>query len=157
MTSQNFIMYAYDALQSVKDSAPRDTGNLADNATKIRFSGTDTAVIYVDENIAYYMPYTNEPWVSSYWQGKQNPNLYWFDFVAEEIVSDMAKKARGRVKRGRPQKLTKKERMQMVRDFQNKRGDYAYSHTRWHSEYISRLEKRLFSARKEEIQKEIFP
>lgn len=43
-----------------------------------------------------YMPYTNEPWVSPRWNGRQNPNLYWFQENAEFIAKAMARHLGGR-------------------------------------------------------------
>lgn len=90
-----------EALNYVRDNiAPRDTGNLALNATKAHTipSGEDEVVweIYVDEGggpgtpgadgIAPYMVYTNEPWISPKWHGKKNPNEGWWQEACEYII-----------------------------------------------------------------------
>ena len=95
----------------------------------------NTCRIYIDERIAPYMPYTNEPWVSSYWKGKQNPNLYWFDQAVFDILSLLEQEAGGTAERadtGRDLDVD-----QMAQDFQNKRGDYTPADVYLHSTYIS--------------------
>lgn len=42
---------------------------------------------YVGNTQAYYMPYTNEKWISPHWKGKKNPNENWFD----ESIHDVAR------------------------------------------------------------------
>lgn len=69
----------FRAVNTLRKLAPKDTGNLAFNAIKGEWSDENTYHIYVDENIAPYMVYTNEPWISSYWRGKQNPNEHWWN------------------------------------------------------------------------------
>jgi hypothetical protein len=39
----------------------------------------------------YYMPYTNEPWISPRWRGRENPNLYWFENAHEQLALYMAR------------------------------------------------------------------
>ena len=39
----------------------------------------------------YYMPYTNEVWVSPRWRGRENPNLYWFNKSADYLGQYMAR------------------------------------------------------------------
>ena len=68
------------------------TGNLADNALQFRWEGENglTFHVFVDENEAPYMVYTNEPWKSKKWKGKQNPNEGWWskahDFLTNRIT-----------------------------------------------------------------------
>lgn len=70
----------------VKRKTPIDTGNLRNNALKLEFSADGkTCKIWVDESIAYYMPYTNEKWISPKWRGKQNPNQNWWQRAAERV------------------------------------------------------------------------
>lgn len=91
MTSAEFQAAVYEVVGEMRRIAPRDTANLALNAIKIEFVDADTARIIVDQTVAPYMPYTNEPWISPKWHGKKNPNEGWFDkFVkrAAEIISE---------------------------------------------------------------------
>lgn len=66
--------------------APKDTGNLAYNAIKYKIQG-NTMTIFIDENIAPYMVYTNEPWNA---RSANNPNEKWFDNAVQEILRYMA-------------------------------------------------------------------
>lgn len=73
----------------------KSTGNLAFNAAKIETYG-DSATIYVDEEVAPYMPYTTEKWISPKWKGHKNPNEGWFDrssFVVAEALADNLRKS----------------------------------------------------------------
>ena len=66
------------------------TGNMKYNATRIERISTNTNKVYVDENIAPYVPYTNEPWISPHWKGAKNPNEGWFDDFALEYAQLLA-------------------------------------------------------------------
>ena len=90
----------YDAVALVRRFAPRDTGNLADKALKCEWQ-TDRRdnwqrkfVIWVDTSgstrrrtpgKAPYMPFVNEPWISKFWGGRQNPNEGWWNRAAEFV------------------------------------------------------------------------
>lgn len=100
MTYQEFTMLAEYAARYLRSLAPRDTGNLAENAIRLYYKysrGEISAHIYINESIAPYMPYTNEPWLSPYWGGKQNPNEKWFDRAAKKIASELAHMLNGRL------------------------------------------------------------
>ena len=49
------------------------------------YLGMDQVVAYAGNQQAYYMPYTNEKWVSPRWHGKQNPNEDWFDKAIYDV------------------------------------------------------------------------
>lgn len=90
----SYYINAYGNLQK------GSTGNLALNASKLRRPDANTAIIYVDdENIAPYMPYTNEPWQSPFWKGKKNPNEKWFDKEVEKIATIVSKQLQGKIKK----------------------------------------------------------
>ena len=74
------------AVEQLRTLAPYDTGNLALNAVQIEFVNARECHIYVDEAIAPYMPFTNEPWVSPKWDGKKNPNEGWWQNACEYLV-----------------------------------------------------------------------
>lgn len=44
----------------------------------------------------FYMPYTNEQWVSPRWNGRENPNLYWFNKSHEYMAQYIARHLGGR-------------------------------------------------------------
>ena len=83
------------AVKTLRQLAPKDTGNLAYNAIKLKKVDENTYRIYVDERIAPYMKYTNENWdqFRPPLKGKQNPNEGWFDraamIVLEQIKTDL--------------------------------------------------------------------
>ena len=89
MTTADFISACQRAFERIREIAPKDTGNLAYNAIRLEFVSTKEARIYVDEAIAPYMPYTNEPWLSPRWNGKKNPNEGWFDRASEIIAEEI--------------------------------------------------------------------
>lgn len=67
------------------------TGNLKYNGIRIEKINNGYK-IYIDENIAPYMPFTNEEWVSPKWKGAKNPNEKWFDKVALSMVQVIAER-----------------------------------------------------------------
>lgn len=70
------------------------TGNLKYNALKV-LKIPDGVYIYVNEAIAPYMPFTNEPWVSPKWKGAKNPNEHWWEHMVESFADDLAEKLNG--------------------------------------------------------------
>ena len=54
------------------------TGNMAFNASKIEFTDDRTCNLYIDDEVAPYVPFTNEKWISPKWKGHKNPNEDWF-------------------------------------------------------------------------------
>ena len=98
MTDGDFVRACEEAAQELRSLAPKRTGNLAYNAVQITFVSKKHAILYVDESIAPYMPYTNEPWISPWWRGKKNPNEGWFDQGAETIAEFIAQKLGGVLK-----------------------------------------------------------
>lgn len=44
----------------------------------------------------YYMPYTNEPWISPRWKGAINPNEKWFEETAEFMAKSIARHIGGK-------------------------------------------------------------
>jgi hypothetical protein len=73
------------------------TGNLRFNATIIEQSGADEITIYIDQSLAPYAVYTNEPWISPKWKGKKNPNENWFEKAAEKYASELARMIGGKL------------------------------------------------------------
>lgn len=93
MTSGDFIALCKECEQILRDAAPYRTGNLRYNAIKLKMLG-NTCRLYVDETIAPYMKYTNEPWEN----GKKNPNEGWFDRAVEKIARHIAERTRGELR-----------------------------------------------------------
>lgn len=95
MTNAQFRSMCLAAFAEFQKLVPKDTGNMAYNASKIRFPSPDVCEIYVDPDIAPYLPYTNEPWVAERWHGKKNPNEEWFGKAAAYIAAFVAKNTKG--------------------------------------------------------------
>lgn len=98
MTYDDFVVACGLALEELKDFAPKDTGNLAFNAIKIDFevNGDEwKCILSVDETIAHYIPYTNEPWTSLKWNGKKNPNEGWWQWAVEFVARRIAEQLGG--------------------------------------------------------------
>lgn len=86
MTAKKFKSICDGVLKIVKKHTPVDTGNLKFNAVRIKYISANKIVILVDQDIAPYMVYTNEPWISPKWHGKKNPNQAWWNNVIPLIV-----------------------------------------------------------------------
>ena len=97
MTKELFDKICNEAVYYVRFYAPIDTGNLRNNAVQFEYIGNDTCKIYVDEDIAPYMPYTNEPWLDPRWNGKKNPNEHWWQDTARDVSDILATELGGRV------------------------------------------------------------
>lgn len=98
MTDSYFANICEKATQELRNRAPKKTGNLAYNGVQLVFVSNREALLYVDESIAPYMPYTNEPWVADRWKGKPNPNEGWFDRAADGIAQLLNDLAGGKLK-----------------------------------------------------------
>ena len=74
------------------------TGNMAFNALQSRYIKRDNgfwAEIYIEDNIAPYVVYTNERWVSSKWKGHKNPNEGWVQKGANRVALYITKTLNG--------------------------------------------------------------
>lgn len=94
MNDRKFMDACLKMVQLVRDRAPKDTGNLAYNAVKYEFKRVDGVLecnIYVDEDVAPYMPFTNEEWISPRWNGKQNRNEDWWNRTGDAIAFEISK------------------------------------------------------------------
>lgn len=49
------------------------------------YMGMEQVECYAGSEQAYYMPYTNERWISPRWKGKKNPNERWFDEAIYDV------------------------------------------------------------------------
>lgn len=85
-------------IEIVRKHCPYDTGNLSRNAIQVHYDA-ESIVLEVNDAIAPYMPYTNEPWVSPKWNGAKNPNQNWFDSAFFEILGYIASKYGGTISR----------------------------------------------------------
>ena len=90
MRREDFIAACELATEMLRDLAPYDTGNLALNAIQMVVVSSREVWVYVSESIAPYMVYTNEPWIAKRWNGKKNPNEFWFEAAVELISEELA-------------------------------------------------------------------
>lgn len=95
MKKQQFDRVCMELVRIIRERAPRDTGNLADNGVKFVWEDENTFTIYIDETQAPYMPYTNEPWISPKWNGKKNPNEAWWQDAIELCKKHLISKYKG--------------------------------------------------------------
>lgn len=112
MTSSEFAALVNECEAILRSRAPVDTGNLKYNAIKLEMFNDKTARLYVDEKVAPYMKYTNEPWekklirMGNFKPGGtvvrlrtwRNPNELWFDRAVQEIAEHIAKKLKGELR-----------------------------------------------------------
>lgn len=98
MTKQGIVDAVVEIVDQMRlEFVPYDTGNMALNALQVNVEG-DTIDITVDEAIAPYVPYTNEPWLSPKWDRKQNPNQGWWERFAAELTKRLTAKLKGALK-----------------------------------------------------------
>lgn len=102
----DFSVLCNDCVKTVRANAPIRTGNLRYNAVRYENRDADTFVIYVDyydakthNGIGWYMPYTNEPWISPKWNGKPNPNQGWWQNAVREVAETVAAAIGGEIKK----------------------------------------------------------
>ena len=74
------------------------TGNMKYNAMKVMQS-PNGMLIYMDTNIAPYVPYTNERWISPKWKGAKNPNENWWEKMGDKFANDLAQALHGVLKK----------------------------------------------------------
>lgn len=98
MTLNDFYAICYKCVDKLRNLCPYDTGNLAGNGITFKFVNERKFTIYVNEKVAPYMVYTNEPWVSAYWRGKKNPNEGWWNNAVGVLVDLICNELKGRVK-----------------------------------------------------------
>lgn len=107
MTESEFRQVCNECVNELRRICPRDTGNLANDGIRFIFLGDKKCVIYVDDEIAPYMVYTNEPWVSDYWNRKRkdgstyklkNPNEGWWQTAYGVLVDLVLSKLEGTIK-----------------------------------------------------------
>ena len=99
VSQEKFQRACERACKQLRGRAPKDTGNLAFNAIKIEFPSPDECIIYVDEAIAPYMPYTTRPWIAPRWHGRKNPNEGWWQAAGELVFEYVAQQLGGELKR----------------------------------------------------------
>lgn len=100
MTSAIFKVLCLEFVAELKKYAPKDTGNLAYNSIQYVFTSDNECQIKVNEQVAPYMVFTNEKWISPKWKGKPNPNEQWWNKAIEITLEKLAYKYGGILSRG---------------------------------------------------------
>ena len=98
MNAEKFSRVVNYCLLMTRLVAPKDTWNLANNGVTLEYVDDRHINVYVNLNIAFYMIYTNEPWLSPKWNGKQNPNEGWWNECGEEIIPNIIEQVFGGVR-----------------------------------------------------------
>lgn len=88
--AEKLAAYMPALVNSLRNGTPIKTGNLRYNAVKYESASYGEWRIFVDVEIAPYMPYTNEPWTSPKWHGLKNPNEGWWQRETERILTELA-------------------------------------------------------------------
>lgn len=97
MTRNQWEQLFRDAMQSLREQAfvPYDTGHLKDDAIKGMWVG-NTYRIYIDETVAPYVFYTQEPWEDR--PGK-NPNEGWVEKAVDYLAHYINSRIKGEIKK----------------------------------------------------------
>ena len=86
----NRDIMAYNVLvMALKSVCPYRTGNLERNGIRVKIDiGTMCVVVGHETSklLGEYAVYTNEPWISPKWGGKQNPNQGWIERGIEKAL-----------------------------------------------------------------------
>lgn len=98
MTRQEIINACISTVEELRQAIfiPWDTGNMATNALQYKIEG-DEFRVWIDEEIAPYVFFTNEPWTAARWHGKKNPNEGWWDEFAETLARRLALRLGGEI------------------------------------------------------------
>jgi hypothetical protein len=99
MTDTEFQTFVNRFVKNFKPLTPIDTGNLRYNSVKFIFTSPTRAVVYIDEKVAPYMPYTDRPWLSPRWNGKKNPNENWFENAVQKALEKTTKSMKGKIRK----------------------------------------------------------
>lgn len=98
ITTDFFYEFCLDFYAIFREKSPYATGNLRVNAIKFRPINNSKVQIYIDDVIAPYVYYTNEPWEDPRWKGTKNPNEGWIEKAIEETLAELASVYKGVVK-----------------------------------------------------------
>ena len=86
----NRDIMAYNVLvMALKSVCPYSTGNLERNGIRVKIDHGTMCVVVGHETsklLGEYAVYTNEPWISPKWGGKQNPNQGWIERGIEKAL-----------------------------------------------------------------------
>lgn len=89
MTNQELSDVLDFSLGYIRARTPYRKGNLA-KATRKKMDSPTVGEIYVDWDIAPYIPCVNEVWLSERWGNHNNPNENYWNKTAEALVYEIA-------------------------------------------------------------------
>ncbi len=94
MTKNEWESLFRDAMQSLRKQVfvPEDTGHLKKNAILGMWVSEQTFRIYIDEEVAPYVFYTQEPWIN---RPGINPNQGWVEKAVDYIANYIAHRLGG--------------------------------------------------------------
>ena len=96
-----FKKYQKRVVPNPKTRGKTSKGNLAFNAFKYSWTIGENKLTFkawIDEDVASYMVYTNEPWTAARWHGKKNPNEHWWERMCEDFIREVAARLGGKLK-----------------------------------------------------------
>lgn len=95
MTAAEFSIFCNEVFETIRALIPYDTKNMQQNAFTMIQVAPNEYHFYIDEKIAPYVFYTNEPWLAPKWNEKKNPNEHWWnDAILAIIQNDLARKGK---------------------------------------------------------------
>lgn len=96
MTKAEFETLFIEAINSLRQQSfvPYDTGNLKFNAIKGMWINENLYRIYIDEEVAPYVFYTQEKWEKG-----TNPNEGWVEKAVDYIAMFISRKLGGSIQR----------------------------------------------------------
>lgn len=99
MTDADFNILVNRELQTVRESTPKHTGNLAYSATKVEALGQRSFAILVNTDIAPYFKYVNHRAFLGKNGNIKNKNFEYWQNATEKVITDIAVTLGGRVER----------------------------------------------------------
>ena len=98
MTRNEWELLFIEATNALRQQlfVPYDTGNLKLNAIKGIWINENQYRIYIDEAVAPYVFFTNEPWVNR--KGK-NPNEGWVEKMVDYVATYIAERTGGNIQK----------------------------------------------------------
>lgn len=79
------VEIATECHRILAEAAPVDTGNLKQSIEVLRRNDNEYHIVIPAAKVPYAV-YTNERWISPYWQGKSNPNEKWIDKAVQSMA-----------------------------------------------------------------------
>lgn len=84
-------------IDSMRERSPYKSGNLRFNAIKYEKMSDSHFRVYVDEEVAPYMCYTNEKWIN---RVGTNPNEGWWEDALANFANELVTLIKGEIKNG---------------------------------------------------------